>query len=154
MSTVHDKLQAIEANIVTLDVDAAPVHEHGCPATNVRQSHVLLRSSKVAILCTPLTLLRGGADVTGDTMSRFFGIHVLVLPLTLAGLLPGLREGVRAAGYNRAPNAALIQKLKAGGVVCVPTCGAVKHAVKAEQLGAYFPASGSGQVNVEFHLAA
>ena len=47
-----------------------------------------------------------------------------------------LREGVRAAGYNRAPNAALIQKLKAGGVVCVPTCGAVKHAVKAEQLGA------------------
>jgi NAD(P)H-dependent flavin oxidoreductase YrpB (nitropropane dioxygenase family) len=47
-----------------------------------------------------------------------------------------IREGVRAAGYNRAPNAQLIQKLKAGGVVCVPTCGAVKHAVKAEQLGA------------------
>ena len=47
-----------------------------------------------------------------------------------------LREGVRAAGYNRAPNAGLIQKLKAGGVVCVPTCGAVKHAVKAQQLGA------------------
>ncbi len=47
-----------------------------------------------------------------------------------------LREGVRAAGYNRAPNAELIKKLKAGGVVCVPTCGAVKHAVKAEQLGA------------------
>jgi quinol-cytochrome oxidoreductase complex cytochrome b subunit len=34
-----------------------------------------------------LLLLRGGADVTGDTMSRFFGIHVLVLPLSLAGLL-------------------------------------------------------------------
>jgi len=34
-----------------------------------------------------LQLLRGGADVTGDTMSRFFGIHVLVLPLALAGLL-------------------------------------------------------------------
>ena len=34
-----------------------------------------------------LTLLRGGADVTGDTMSRFFGIHVLVLPISLAGLL-------------------------------------------------------------------
>ena len=47
-----------------------------------------------------------------------------------------LREGVRAAGYNRAPNAGLIQKLKAGGVVCVPTCGAVKHAVKAQQLSA------------------
>ncbi len=32
-------------------------------------------------------LLLGGSDITGDTMSRFFGIHVLVLPLALAGLL-------------------------------------------------------------------
>jgi len=47
-----------------------------------------------------------------------------------------IRKGVRAAGYNRAPNASLITKLKDAGVVCVPTCGAVKHAVKAEQLGA------------------
>jgi NAD(P)H-dependent flavin oxidoreductase YrpB (nitropropane dioxygenase family) len=47
-----------------------------------------------------------------------------------------IRQGVRAAGYNRAPDAGLITKLKEGAVVCVPTCGAVKHAVKAEQLGA------------------
>ncbi len=47
-----------------------------------------------------------------------------------------LRQGVRAAGYNRAPSAELIGRLKEGGVVCVPTCGAVKHAVKAEKLGA------------------
>ncbi len=47
-----------------------------------------------------------------------------------------IRCGVRAAGYNRAPNAALIAKLKDAGVVCVPTCGAAKHAVKAEKLGA------------------
>ncbi|MDJ0785880.1 MAG: nitronate monooxygenase [Myxococcota bacterium] len=47
-----------------------------------------------------------------------------------------LRRGVRAAGYNRAPNAELIARLKEGGVVCMPTCGAVKHAVKAEKLGA------------------
>ena len=36
---------------------------------------------------TMLLMLRGGTDVTGDTMSRFFGIHVLVLPLTMAALL-------------------------------------------------------------------
>ena len=36
---------------------------------------------------TLLLLLRGGADVTGDTMSRFFGIHVLVLPLALGAML-------------------------------------------------------------------
>lgn len=47
-----------------------------------------------------------------------------------------IRQGVRAAGYNRAPSADLIQKLKDGGVVCVPTCGAVKHTAKAQKLGA------------------
>jgi quinol-cytochrome oxidoreductase complex cytochrome b subunit len=36
-----------------------------------------------------LQLLRGGSEVTGDTMGRFFGIHVLVLPLALGGLLVG-----------------------------------------------------------------
>lgn len=47
-----------------------------------------------------------------------------------------LRHGVRAAGYNRAPDAGLIRRLKDGGVVCIPTIGAVRHAQKAEQLGA------------------
>ena len=47
-----------------------------------------------------------------------------------------IAQGVRAAGYNRAPNAELIATLKDAGVVCVPTCGAVKHAVKAQKLGA------------------
>jgi nitronate monooxygenase len=47
-----------------------------------------------------------------------------------------IEHGVKAAGYNRAPSAELIAKLKHAGVVCVPTCGAVRHAQKAEQLGA------------------
>jgi NAD(P)H-dependent flavin oxidoreductase YrpB (nitropropane dioxygenase family) len=47
-----------------------------------------------------------------------------------------LEHGVAAAGYNRAPSAELIRKLKDGGVRCIPTCGAARHAVKAEQLGA------------------
>jgi quinol-cytochrome oxidoreductase complex cytochrome b subunit len=34
-----------------------------------------------------LQLLRGGVDVTEATLSRFFGLHVLVMPLALAGLL-------------------------------------------------------------------
>jgi quinol-cytochrome oxidoreductase complex cytochrome b subunit len=34
-----------------------------------------------------LLLLRGGADVTDATLSRFFGIHVLVLPLLLGALI-------------------------------------------------------------------
>ena len=43
---------------------------------------------------------------------------------------------VRAAGYNRAPNPKIIVRLKEAGVACVPTCGAPRHAVKAQQLGA------------------
>lgn len=31
--------------------------------------------------------LRGGADVSAATLTRFFGVHVLVLPVALAGLL-------------------------------------------------------------------
>jgi nitronate monooxygenase len=47
-----------------------------------------------------------------------------------------IRTGVKAAGYNRAPSAELIGTLKQAGVLCVPTCGAPRHAAKAEQLGA------------------
>jgi NAD(P)H-dependent flavin oxidoreductase YrpB (nitropropane dioxygenase family) len=47
-----------------------------------------------------------------------------------------IRHGVKAAGYNRAPDAGLITRLKEAGVICVPTCGAPRHAEKAEKLGA------------------
>jgi nitronate monooxygenase len=47
-----------------------------------------------------------------------------------------IESGARAAGYNRAPSASLIEKLKAAGVICVPTCGAPRHAAKAQKLGA------------------
>ena len=69
--------------------------------------------------------------------SRSFGVNFL-MDAPGADVISDaiIRQGVKAAGYNRAPSAELIDKLKAGGVVCVPTCGAVKHAVKAEALGA------------------
>ena len=43
---------------------------------------------------------------------------------------------VRAVSYGRAPSPRLIEKLKAAGVLCVPTVGAVRHARKAAELGA------------------
>lgn len=57
---------------------------------------------------------------------------------------PGAREivdliiqhKVRACSYGRGPDAATIKKLRDGGVVCIPTVGALKHAQKAIQLGA------------------
>jgi len=47
-----------------------------------------------------------------------------------------VRHRVRAAGYNRSPDGALIRRLKDAGVLCIPTCGAPRHVQKAEQLGA------------------
>lgn len=43
---------------------------------------------------------------------------------------------VRAVSYSRSPSGDLVEKLKSAGIVCIPTVGALKHAVKAVQLGA------------------
>ncbi len=68
---------------------------------------------------------------------RPFGVNFLMdapgADVIVAALV---RQGVKAAGYNRAPSAELIGTLKEAGIVCIPTCGAVKHAVKAQKLGA------------------
>ena len=47
-----------------------------------------------------------------------------------------VRRRVKLAAYNRSPRRDLIERLKAAGVLCMPTCGAVRHAEKAVQLGA------------------
>ncbi len=33
------------------------------------------------------SFLRGGADVSAFTLTRFYGVHMLILPVTLAGFL-------------------------------------------------------------------
>jgi NAD(P)H-dependent flavin oxidoreductase YrpB (nitropropane dioxygenase family) len=69
--------------------------------------------------------------------NRPFGVNFLMDAPGAERIADALvRHRVRAAGYNRAPDGALIRRLKDGGVVCVPTIGAVRHAQKAEQLGA------------------
>ena len=47
-----------------------------------------------------------------------------------------IRHGVKAASYARSPNPEFIKRFKDAGILCVPTCGAVRHAQKAVQLGA------------------
>ena len=47
-----------------------------------------------------------------------------------------IRHGAAAAGYNRGPRPDLVEKLKANGVLCIPTCGAPRHAQKAQEMGA------------------
>lgn len=45
-------------------------------------------------------------------------------------------DRVRAVSYGRGPDAKTIKRLKDAGVLCVPTVGALKHALKAVELGA------------------
>jgi len=47
-----------------------------------------------------------------------------------------IKHGVRAVSYSRSPGADMIRKLKDAGVVCMPTVGLPKHALKAVELGA------------------
>ena len=47
-----------------------------------------------------------------------------------------IRHGVRAVSYSRSPGKDMISRLKDHGVVCMPTIGLPKHAIKAVELGA------------------
>lgn len=43
---------------------------------------------------------------------------------------------LRAVSYGRGPDKATIRRFKEAGVLCIPTVGALKHALKAVELGA------------------
>jgi len=74
---------------------------------------------------------------TRELTDRPFGVNFLMDAPGAERIVEEIAaRGVRAAGYNRSPNPRLIARLKEAGVACVPTCGAVRHAVKAAQLGA------------------
>ncbi|AJP56798.1 2-nitropropane dioxygenase [Pandoraea vervacti] len=47
-----------------------------------------------------------------------------------------IRYKVRAVSYGRGPDRQVIDQLRRAGVVCMPTVGHVKHAIKAVELGA------------------
>ncbi len=47
-----------------------------------------------------------------------------------------VEHGIRAVSYSRSPGPEFVKKLKDAGVVCMPTIGLPKHAVKAIAMGA------------------
>jgi NAD(P)H-dependent flavin oxidoreductase YrpB (nitropropane dioxygenase family) len=66
-----------------------------------------------------------------------FGVNFLMLQPDAAKIVDAIvRHGVRAAGYSRSPDPRLIERLKEHAVLCMPTVGLAKHAVKAVELGA------------------
>ena len=85
----------------------------------------------------PLDAVEKAIVRTAELTDKPFGVNFLMDAPGAAEIVEMiLQNGVRAAGYNRAPSADLIERLKKGGVLCIPTCGAPRHVQKAEQLGA------------------
>ena len=47
-----------------------------------------------------------------------------------------IKHGVKAVSYSRSPGKEMVTRLKDNGVVCMPTIGLPKHALKAIEMGA------------------
>ena len=90
-----------------------------------------------ATMSTP-ELKQAIADVRKGTDKKF-GVNFHMFQPNAAEVIDLIIENkdrVRAVSYGRGPSAEIIQRFKDAGVLCMPTVGALKHAVKAVQLGA------------------
>lgn len=109
----------------------------------VSTSDLVIASSRAGafgfLACAVMSAQEAEAEVRRilDTVDAPFGVN-------FHGFQPGaerivdivIEHGVRAVSYGRAPVPRLIDRLKSAGVLCVPTVGAARHAVKAVELGA------------------
>ncbi len=89
-----------------------------------------------------------GATIPGDEMERDilrvkeltdkpFGVNFHMYQPNAADIVDlVVKHGVRAVSYSRSPGPEFIRKLKDAGVICMPTVGLPKHAIKAVELGA------------------
>jgi nitronate monooxygenase len=74
---------------------------------------------------------------TRELTDRPFGVNFLMeVPGADQIVEAVVRHDVKVASYSRAPNPDFIKRLKEAGILCIPTCGAARHAQKAVQLGA------------------
>jgi nitronate monooxygenase len=73
-------------------------------------------------------------ELTGD---KPFGLNFHMFQPNAQQLLDlAVRHRVRAVSYGRGPDRKTIGRLRDAGIVCMPTVGALKHALKAIEMGA------------------
>ncbi|RLT93117.1 NAD(P)H-dependent flavin oxidoreductase [Ketobacter sp.] len=85
---------------------------------------------------TPAEVEQGILAIKQKTQ-RPFGVNFHMYAPGAADIIKlCIDHGVKAVSYSRSPAKAMVEKLKAAGVVCIPTVGALKHAVKAVEMGA------------------
>jgi nitronate monooxygenase len=84
-------------------------------------------------------LLKSEIAAVRRATDRPFGVNFHMFQPNAAEVIDVVianRDRVRAVSYGRGPDAKTIRRFKDAGVLCMPTVGAVKHAVKAAELGA------------------
>jgi cytochrome b6 len=78
-----------------------------------------------------LLLARGGEDVTGDTLARFYALHIVVLPLFTFGLLGAHLYLVQKHGMS------VPDRISAGDERQVPSMPFVPHFLLRDMVGWY-----------------
>ena len=79
------------------------------------------------------------ADIlrTKELTDKPFGVNFHMYQPNAADIVDMVvKHGIRAVSYSRSPGKEMISRLKDNGVVCIPTIGLPKHAIKAIELGA------------------
>ncbi|MEH6550423.1 MAG: nitronate monooxygenase [Pseudomonadales bacterium] len=72
-----------------------------------------------------------------DLTDKNFGVNFHMYQPNAAEIIElVIKHGVKAVSYSRSPGKEMIARLKDHGVVCIPTVGLPKHAIKAIELGA------------------
>jgi nitronate monooxygenase len=73
-------------------------------------------------------------ELTGD---KPFGLNFHMFQPNATQLLDlAVKHRIRAVSYGRGPDKKVIGRLRDAGIVCMPTVGALKHALKAIEMGA------------------
>ena len=74
---------------------------------------------------------------TKELTDKNFGVNFHMYQPNAADIVDMvIKHGVKAVSYSRSPGKDMIAKLKDNGVVCMPTIGLPKHALKAIEMGA------------------
>lgn len=90
-----------------------------------------------AAVMTPAELRTAIAAVKAGTR-RPFGVNFHMFQPGAAEIVDIIlehRDQVRAVSFGRGPDAKMIARFRDAGILCIPTVGAVKHALKMVQLG-------------------
>jgi len=73
-------------------------------------------------------------ELTGD---KPFGLNFHMFQPNAPQLLDlAVKHRIRAVSYGRGPDKKVIGRMRDAGIVCMPTVGALKHALKAIEMGA------------------